>query len=420
LPKFRNSPQVCPQGLYAEQLSGTAFTIPRELNLRSWLYRIRPSVNQGVFKPVNGEKFKNVISDFNDKNNVKVMPNQLRWRSLKDRTEPTNFIEGLFTFSGVGSPDLKNGIAIHGYSCNVSMKNEAFYNSDGDMLIVPQNGALYIVSEFGKLVVSPREIVVIPRGIKFLVEVTESSKGWIAEIYKGHFKLPDLGPIGANGLANPRDFEIPHAAFEDVDGEFKIVTKYIGEFFEATAMHSPFDVVSWHGNYYPFKYNLDHFNTMNTVSYDHPDPSIFTVLTAPSDEKGVAICDFVIFPPRWMVGEDTFRPPYYHRNYMSEFMGNIYGKYDAKGEGFGPGCSSLHLTMTSHGPDKDAFEKASFSKLEPFKLDKTLSFMFETCYMLKIAKSAINQEVAIDDKYNDCWKDMEPHFRKAKEDHKSQ
>jgi homogentisate 1,2-dioxygenase len=279
------------------------------------------------------------------------------------------------------------------------------------MLIVPQNGVLRIRTEFGKLTVVQKEIVVIPRGIKFKVEVDGQSSGWIAEIFKGHFRLPDLGPIGSNGLANPRDFEAPIAAFENIDGDFRLINKYCGEFFEAKGDHSVFDVVAWHGNFYPFKYNLEHFNAMNSVTFDHPDPSIFTVLTAQSDERGVAICDFVIFSPRWMVAEHTFRPPYYHRNTMSEFMGNVHGAYDAKGLGFGPGASSLHSTMTAHGPDGEAFEKASAADLKPVKYENTLSFMFETVYMVKIANPAFNDVVKIDEEYNMCWGNLKNYFK---------
>lgn len=375
------------------------------------MYKIRPSVTQGLLLPVQEDTFKHFISDFNDKKNCQAMARQLRWKSVPEQSTPKTFIEGIFSYCGAGSPDIKTGMGIYGYWCNKSMKNEAFYSSDGDCLIVPRTGTLLIKTEFGKLTVAPKEIFVIPRGVKFAVEVDGPSSGWMTEVFKGHFQLPDLGPIGANGLANPRDFEIPVAAFEDRNGEFRVVNKYCGEFFEATSDHSVFDVVAWHGNYYPFKYNLEHFNTMNSVTYDHPDPSIFTVLTANTDEKGVASCDFVIFSPRWIVAEHTFRPPYYHRNTMSEFMGNVCGAYDAKGLGFGPGCSSLHQTMTAHGPDGEAFEKATHEDLKPVKYQNTLSFMFESCYMLKIAKSAINDVVQIDEEYNKTWMSLKNNFK---------
>lgn len=402
---------MCPFGLYAEQLSGTAFTLPRDGNFRTWLYKIKPSVAQGLLNPVDAEKYKNLVSDFADKRNCKPVAKQLRWRPIPETSTSATFLEGIFTYCGAGSPDVKNGIAIHGYSCNKSMTNEAFYSSDGDFLIVPQNGVLKVTTEMGRLTVAPKEICVVPRGIKFRVAVDGQSSGWIAEVYKGHFRIPDLGPIGANGLANPRDFEIPTAAYEESEGEFRLINKYCGEFFEAKSQNSPFDVVAWHGNYYPFKYNLAHFNTMNSVTFDHPDPSIFTVLTAQTDEKGVAVCDFVIFSPRWMVTEHTFRPPYYHRNTMSEFMGNVEGQYDAKGLGFGPGCSSLHMTMTAHGPDGEAFEKGAFGDLVPVKYQNTLSFMFETCYLVKIANPGLDNVVKIDEEYNKCWESLKSNFK---------
>lgn len=402
---------MCAYGLYAEQLSGTAFTLPRDGNFRTWMYKIRPSVTQGLLLPVPEGRYKHFISDYSDKRNCKAVARQLRWRAPAEAQASANFLEGIFAYCGAGSPDVKNGIAMYGYTCNKSMGNEAFYNSDGDFLIVPQNGTLKIRTEMGRLTVAPKEICVIPRGIKFSVDVDGQSSGWIAEIFKGHFRIPDLGPIGANGLANPRDFEIPSAAFENTEGEFKLINKYCGEFFEAACGHSVFDVVGWHGNYYPFRYNLEHFNAMNSVTFDHPDPSIFTVLTAQTDEKGVAVCDFVIFSPRWMVTEHTFRPPYYHRNTMSEFMGNVCGQYDAKGLGFGPGCSSLHMTMTAHGPDGEAFEKGAFGDLVPVKYQNTLSFMFETCYMVKIANTAMNDVVKIDEEYNKCWDGLKKLFK---------
>lgn len=401
---------MCPYNLYAEQLSGTAFTIPRAKNKRSWLYRIQSSVTQGVLRPAEGHRYKKAISDFNDKQNFVIHPNQLRWESIPDPKQEVNFIEGIFTYAGAGAPELKDGISIYGYSCNASMNNKVFYNSDGDWLIVPFIGRLNISTEFGLLTVGTGEICVIPRGIKFAVDITETSKGWISEVFKGHYELPELGPLGANGLANPRDFQIPVAYFERVKQEHVIINKYCGEFFETTIDHSPFDVIAWHGNYYPFKYDLSLFNVINTVTFDHPDPSIFTVLTAQSDEPGVAVCDFVIFKQRWMVAEKTFRPPYYHRNTMSEFMGNIKGFYDAKGHGFGPGCSSLHLPMTPHGPDAQAFEKASKEDLIPVKYPDTMSFMFETHFMLKIARTAYNESIEIDKGYNECWTDLKDQF----------
>ena len=307
---------------------------------------------------------------------------------------------------GAGDPALKDGLGIHVYSFNQNMGKTAFYSSDGDFLIVPQHGTLYVSTEFGRLIVEPMEIIVIPRGIKFKIdlhpdfatlsqEMRESLKarGYICEIYKSHFVLPDLGPIGANGLANPAHFEYPEAWYEDDESEWKVYVKYSSKFFQYKLHHSPFDVVAWHGNYAPYKYNLNNFNTIGSISYDHPDPSIFTVLTCQSDETGQAVCDFVIFPPRWLVAENTFRPPFYHRNTMSEFMGNIKGIYDAKEKGFVPGSASLHSAMSGHGPEKEVFEKASRSGNDPQKVGEGgMAFMFETCYMMKLTDYARNPE----------------------------
>lgn len=412
MPKGQNTPQVCPYKLYSEQLSGTAFTVPRSKNKRSWLYRIQPCVTQSVLKPVKEGKYSKVISDYNDKKNYVIYPSQLRWSKIPDPKEKTDFIDGIYTYAGAGSPDVKEGISIYGYTCNSSMTRKAFYNSDGDFLIVPQTGTLYITTEFGKLTVGRSEIAVIPVGVRYSVEVTETCKGWIVELYNGHFEIPDLGPIGANGLANPRDFQAPVAYYEREKESYVIINKFCSEFFEAEIDHSPFDVVAWHGNYYPYKYDLNLFNAVNTVTYDHSDPSIFTVLTVQSNEPGVANCDFVLFKSRWIVAEHSFRPPYYHRNVMSEFMGNIYGEYDAKGEGFGPGNSSLHLPFTPHGPDYESFKKATEAELKPVKYPDTMSFMFETRYMLKVARTAYNDSVEIDKGYNECWADLKDNFSK--------
>lgn len=293
---------------------------------------------------------------------------------------------------GAGSPQLKTGLSISYFSLksNMSDKKLAMYSADGDLIIVPQEGQLKITTEFGRLTCGSKEICVIPRGVKFSVDISgDHARGWISEVYKGHFVIPDLGPIGSNGLANERDFEIPTAAYDDDVSEWTIYSRFAGKTFKYTQDHSPFDVVAWHGNYYPFRYDLNKYNTIGTISYDHPDPSIFTVLTVQTDEPGQAVLDFVIFPPRWLVGEDTFRPPYYHRNTMSEFMGNIAGTYDAKEKGFIPGASSLHSCMSGHGPEAEVFEKASNAELKPMFIGKdSLAFMFETCYMMKLTQHA--------------------------------
>ena len=398
LPAAQNAPQKCPKDLYAEQLTGTAFTAPRHLNQRTWLYKIRPTVaGQTPYEAIDAGSFTNDFSKF------VFNPSQLRWKEfpLVKESESVDFVQGIKTMAGTGDPASKHGLAIYMYSCNRSMDNKAFYSSDGDFLIVPQQGPLLLKTELGKLHVEPQEIAVIPRGIKFSVSVDSVSRGYICEIFSGHLRLPELGPIGANGLANPKDFLAPNAYFEDLEGTFEVQTKFAGELFRYTVDHSVFDVVAWSGNYYPYKYDLRKYNTMGTVSFDHPDPCIFTVLTCPTAEAGVAVLDFVIFPPRWMVAEHTFRPPYYHRNTMTEFMGNIAGTYDAKTVGFLPGTASLHSCMAGHGPEAGVFDKASNMELAPVRFpDNHMQFMFETTYILKINKECLEW---LDNDYLHCW-----------------
>jgi len=408
LPKNQNSPQVCPYGLYAEQLSGTAFTVPRDRNQRTWFYRIRPSVVHTPFK-----KLEIKDSHFtNDFSKCTPNPNQFRWMPFPYPDKPTDFVEGLKTVAGSGDVSGKSGMAIHYYTVTASMENKSFFNSDGDFLIVPQTGTLDIQTEFGFMEVAPGEICVIQRGMQFSVKVSGPSRGYICEVYAGHFRIPDLGPIGANGCANPRDFLYPVAAYEEKNVQWHMVNKFMGNFFVAEKDHSPYNVVAWHGNYAPYKYDLSAFNAMNSVSFDHPDPSIFTVLTCPSNEPGVAICDFVLFPPRWTVSEHTFRPPYYHRNLMSEYMGLIRGVYEAKEEGFVPGGGSLHSCMTPHGPDATTFEKASTTEMKPAKLpENTLAFMFESTLLFHITDYA--QKTSIDDDYWKCWQGLKSNFRQT-------
>lgn len=412
LPTDQNNPQKCPYGLYAEQLSGTAFTVPRTSNRRSWLYRIRPAVLHNPFRALKTvpEKFTNKFGNFNPN------PNQLRWHPfpMACGQKSVDFVEGLYTLCGGGDFVSQNAIAIHMYSCNMSMDKRCLYNSDGDFLIVPQKGILKIVTEFGKLLVEPLEILVIPRGIRFAVQIDGPSRGYILEVIGSHFQLPELGPLGANGLANPHHFLTPKAWFEDVDGiNYSIINKYQGAFFEAIQDHSPFDVVAWKGNYVPFKYDLRKFVTINTVSVDHCDPSIFTVLTAPTTRPGVALADFVIFPPRWSVAEGTFRPPYYHRNCMSEFMGLIVGTYEAKEGGFQPGGASLHSMFTPHGPDGKCFEKATTDELKPQRVaDGTMAFMFESSFSLVVTDWA--NEENVDKEYYKDWRSIKKFFPATK------
>ena len=405
LPASQNSPQKVAHGLYAEQLSGTAFTAPRSDNQRSWLYRIRPAAMHHPFAKVFHPTLQS--GPFTE---LSASPNQLRWNPFPIPSAPADFIEGLITIAGNGSADSQIGVAIHVYTANRSMQDRFFYNADGELLIVPQQGALSLRTEFGVLDIAPGEIAVMPRGVRFAVDLqADSARGYVCENYGQLLRLPDLGPIGANGLANPRDFLAPVAAYEDREGQFELLAKFAGKLWSAAIDHSPLDVVAWHGNYTPYKYNLAAFNAMNSVSFDHADPSIFTVLTSPSGIPGTANIDFVIFPPRWMVAEHTFRPPWFHRNVMSEYMGLVYGEYDAKAEGFLPGGGSLHNCMSGHGPDATTFEAASNAVLQPQKLDKTMAFMFETRLLIHPTRVAMESPQLQKD-YLQCWHGLKKHF----------
>ena len=444
-----NNPRVCPYGLYAEQLSGSNFTAtPRTSNKRSWLYRIRPSVTHEPFKPISFPS-QTLVADFS---NCIVTPNQLRWRPFPLPTHdhhPVDFVRGLFTICGSGNTSSKNGFAIHMYTASESMtpRGCSLTNADGDFLIVPQLGTLLVTTEFGKMTVAPTEICVIQRGMRFSVDISAApvvsspsgpppARGYVLEIFSPtHFQLPELGPIGANGLASPRDFLTPVAWFEDeekdernsastsIRGEQKptqqqkqqytMIHKLEGQLFAATQHFSPYNVVAWHGNYVPYKYDLTKFCPANFVEKDHADPSIFTVLTCPSPLPGIAVADFVVFPPRWTVAEHTFRPPYYHRNTASEFMGLIRGAYDAKaGDQFLPGGASLHICMTPHGPDTTTFEQAirPEENERPQHLPRdTMAFMFETTAVPRLTPAALGAP-NVDREYYACWSGLKSHF----------
>jgi homogentisate 1,2-dioxygenase len=398
LPQGQNSPQEVPFGLYAEQLSGTAFTAPRSENRRSWLYRLRPTASHRPFQPYQGAPLLR-SGPFDE---LPPTPNRLRWDPFPIPEHPTDFVDGLVTYAGNGDVATGSGVGIHLYAANRSMATRAFQNADGELLIVPQQGALTILTELGRIEVAPLQIALIPRGVRFQIELEGPSRGYVCENYAQPFRLPDLGPIGANGLANPRDFETPRAWYEDRDEPYEVVQKFQGRLWTTTLDHSPFDVVAWHGNLAPCRYDLRRFNTINTVSFDHPDPSIFTVLTSPSEIHGTANCDFVIFPPRWMVAEHTFRPPWFHRNVMSEFMGLIEGAYDAKQGGFAPGGASLHNQMAGHGPDRASYEKAIVAELAPQKIEETMAFMFESRWVIRPTRWAAQSPLCQLD-YDQCW-----------------
>ncbi|MDH5823032.1 homogentisate 1,2-dioxygenase [Luteimonas sp. RD2P54] len=406
LPVGQNSPQQVPHGLYAEQLSGTAFTAPRAENRRSWLYRIRPAAMHGEFAPFAQPRF------HDDFMQGPVTPDQLRWSPAPLPDAPTDFIDGLFTVAGNGSAAAQQGVGIHVYAANASMRGRFFYSADGELLIVPQQGRLRIATEMGVIEAEPQEIVVLPRGVRFRVELPDGpARGYVCENFGAQLRLPDLGPIGANGLANPRDFLAPQAAYEDEEGDFELVAKFQGHLWRADLGHSPLDVVGWHGNYAPYKYDLRRFNAIGSISFDHPDPSIFLVLTSPSDTAGVGNLDLAIFPPRWLVAQHTFRPPWFHRNVASEFMGLVHGAYDAKAEGFAPGGCSLHNCMTGHGPDAATFEKASHADLsKPDVIADTMAFMFETRAVIRPTRQALDAGHRQRD-YQACWAGLKKHFQ---------
>ncbi|MFI6723991.1 homogentisate 1,2-dioxygenase [Streptomyces atratus] len=409
LPHGRNSPQRAPLGLYAEQLSGSAFTEPRVHNRRSWLYRIRPSAAHPPFVRIgNGAvhtaPFTESVPD----------PNRLRWDPLPEPAAGTDFLAGLWTLGGNGDATQRTGMAVHLYHADSSMTDRVFSDSDGELLIVPERGGLLLRTELGLLRAEPGHIALIPRGIRFRVELLDATaRGYVCENYGQPFALPDLGPIGANGLANARDFLAPVAAYEDDDRPVEVVNKFCGNLWSATYDHSPLDVVAWHGNHTPYVYDLHRFNVIGSISYDHPDPSIFTVLTSASDTPGLAGVDFVVFAPRWLVGEDTFRPPYFHRNVMSEYMGLIEGAYDAKTAGKGgfvPGGGSLHNMMSAHGPDRETFDRASEAELKPQKIDDGLAFMFETRWPVTATGQAATAD-HLQRGYDDVWQGLSRNFR---------
>ena len=406
LPVGRNSPQKCPYGLYAEQLSGSPFTAPRASNQRSWLYRIRPSVRHvGRFTKADIGQWRTAPC-----NEADTPPGQMRWSPTPLPSEPVTFLQGVRTMTTAGDAATQAGMAAHIYVITQNMTDEYFANGDGEMLFVPQQGGLRLVTELGIIEASPGEVAVIARGMKFRVEIMDGpARGYICENYGAAFKLPERGPIGANCLANSRDFLTPVAWYEDRDAPSQFYLKVGGALWRSDIDHSPLDVVAWHGNCAPYKYDLRRFVPIGAILYDHPDPSIFTVMTAPSDTPGMANIDLVIFPERWLPAEDTFRPPWYHVNVMSEFMGLIYGVYDAKPQGFVPGGMSLHNSMLPHGPDADAFEHASNVELKPVKLTNTMAFMFETRFRQNVTQYAANLPTLQPD-YADCWAGLKKHF----------
>ncbi len=404
LPIGRNSPQNVPYGLFAEQLSGTAFTAPRAENRRSWLYRLRPTAQHRPFELYRGAGLLR-SGPFDE---VPPSPNRLRWDPPAAPEPSADFVDGLVSYAGNGDPATQSGIGIHLYAAGRSMTDRVFANADGELLLVPYRGTLRLLTEMGVMEIAPGMIGLIPRGLRFRAELVDGpAQGYVCENYGALFRLPELGPLGSNGLAAARDFEVPTAAYEAVERPTEVVQKFAGRLWATTLDHSPLDVVAWHGNLAPCRYDLSRFNTIGTVSFDHPDPSIFTVLTSPSDTPGTANVDFVIFPPRWMVAEQTFRPPWFHRNVMSEFMGLIHGVYDAKADGFAAGGASLHNCMSGHGPDRATYEAAVAADLKPHKIEGTMAFMFESRWLIRPTRHALESELLQPD-YDKAWTDFMP------------
>jgi homogentisate 1,2-dioxygenase len=394
LPRQQNAPQHVPFNLYAEQISGTAFTAPRHDNLKTWCYRLRPSVTQG--EPSLYQKYP-LIEAHSPKT-----PGQLRFSPFDIPSKQTDFLKGLHPVA------VNAKAAIYIYTLNDPMVDNYFYNADGELLFIPETGKITLKTELGVMEVPPGSIAVIPRGIVFQV-VSDKARGYLCENQGSPFNLPGLGPIGANGLANPHDFISPHAAFEEKEGELTLISKYQNHLWASHMPHSPLNVVAFKGNYLPYQYDLSLFNTINSVSFDHPDPSIFTVLTSQSAIPGTANIDFVIFPARWMVQEHTFRPPYFHRNIMSEFMGLLQGVYDAKQSGFEQGSFSIHNCFSPHGPDAETYKSAVNQSLAPERYENTLAFMLESENPWDITKAAMKSGKQQSD-YHTCWEGLSNQF----------
>ncbi len=407
LPEGMNSPQKCAYGLYGEQLSGTAFTAPSHQNERTWCYRIRPSVkHSGRYQKISLPYWQSAPNVDPDVTSL----GQYRWDPVPHSDAPLTWLTGMRTMTTAGDVYTQVGMASHIYLVTESMVDEYFYSADSELLVVPQEGRLRFCTELGIIDIEPKEIAILPRGLVYRVELLDGpARGFVCENYGQNFDLPGRGPIGANCMANRRDFKTPVAAFEDRDAPSKITIKWQGQFHETHIGQSPLDVVAWHGNYCPVKYDMRTYCPVGAILFDHPDPSILTVLTAPSGVEGTANIDFVLFRERWMVAENTFRPPWYHKNVMSELMGNIYGEYDAKPNGFAPGGMSLHNMMMPPGPDNEAFEKATFADLQPGKLDNTMSFMFETRFPQHLTAFAA-KEAPLQDDYIDCWDSLKKRF----------
>jgi homogentisate 1,2-dioxygenase len=344
LPVDQNSPRSSPYGLYAEQLNATGFVAPREANRRSWMYRIRPSAEQGPLAPLAHERLR---GDFSGE---PVEANLAGWGPLPFPASPTDFVDGLATLGGAGSPSSRRGYAVHLYAANRGMEDRCFSDADGDLLLLPEEGSLTLLTELGVLQVHPGQLALVPRGVRFSVLLGGSrARGYVGESFGRPFSLPERGPVGANGLADARHFRGPVARHEErLCPGYRVTVKLGGALFEATQDHSPFDVVAWHGNHFPTVYDLAAFSPAGNARVDHIDPSIHTVLTSPLDEAGANGLDLVVFTPRWDATEHTFRPPYFHRNVATELNG-IIREVASAGSPFARGCCFLTPSFTPHG-----------------------------------------------------------------------
>ncbi|GAD98612.1 homogentisate 1,2-dioxygenase, putative [Paecilomyces variotii No. 5] len=398
----RNLPQRANYDLYIEQLNGTTFVTCRKDMFNVWFHRIRPSCAHKALKPL--EYKHDIVSVFSSQNEgVSFVPFNNEWGPLEIPLEskPTNFWQGIKTILGHGDPTLKEGVAVHQYAANLSMDKEAFVNHDGDYLFVPQQGRLDIQTELGRMMVLPGELFVIPAGLRFKVSLPDGpSRGYIQEIFGSHFELPDLGPIGSNGLALPQDFEIPVASYDLDTSSWEIITKLAGKLYHYEQAHTPFDVVGWHGNYVPYKYEIEKLLALSS-SKDQLDPSAYTILTAKSKIPGVSITDFCAFTPKWVNSLNSWRPPYYHRTMGAEVMGMVRGEYGGSAKTLEPGALTCDNAYVPHGETYDAWKKHAFVDLEPTLLGAGV---------LSITKFALERHNQIKPMREELWDNMHGHF----------
>ncbi|KAH9874017.1 hypothetical protein IAQ61_004645 [Plenodomus lingam] len=385
LPVAQNNPQEVRFGLYTEGITYSAFAAPRAHNYSTYMYRCRPAAAHNGYVPFESKSnIQNCFLSLNPK--VATLPEQAEWRPfpLPKEEEKIDFANGLHTLAGSGDPNIREGLALYVYMINSSMERRAFCNADGDFLICAQLGTLDIVTEMGKIFLQPGEICVIQRGIRFCMNLapdTKVARGYITEVWGSMWELPDLGPLGGHGLANPRDFLYPVAAIDDnLHVDWQIVNKINGELVAIQQDHSPFDLVAWHGNVVPYKYDLTKFSSQNSTSIDHTDPSIFTVLTAKSRDPLTPLADFLWFGPRWDVATNTFRLPYFHRNSASEFLACLYGQGLGRSDDFQPGGGSFEGGHTPHGGFHEGYQHGMrIHESQPEKiLTEQLTIMIES------------------------------------------